>query len=146
MMSQTALDSPRSSRHGQAGEHRSTAPLSDVCLLLRAHAEQRCLNHDVAPFVRKLQQRDHLPEEQLSAALVHLEIIWIKASRRAAETDAAYEDLNAHDVAGKRALSDQARGYHAAVCALRRSLARRVQELLVAPVEDLASEHASCSR
>ena len=141
MTSRTALDPARSSRDARVEQDGAIAPLSDVCLLLRAHAEQRCLNDDVAPIVRKLQERDDLPEEQLSAALVHLEIIWIKASRRAAEADAAYEDLNAHD--SERALSGLARGYHAGVCALRRSLARRVQELLVAPVEELAREHTS---
>ncbi len=143
MTPRMALDPPRSPRYGQDG---AIAPPSDVCLLLRAHAEQRCLNDDVAPIVHKLEQRDGLPEEQLSAAMVHLEIIWIKASRRAAETDAAYEDLNAYEVADERALSGKAHGYHAAVCSLRRSLARRVQELLVVPVEDLAREQAGCSR
>jgi len=142
MTSGMALDRPRSSQHTQERQDVPIAPLTDVCLLLRAHAEQSCLNHDVVPIVRKLQQRDHLTEEELSAALVWLEVVWIKASKRAVETDAAYEDLKAFDVADERALSDTARGYHAAVCTLRRSVAHRVHELLVVPVENLVCEHA----
>ena len=45
------------------------SPPSDVCLLLRAHAEQRWLSLEVGPVLRQLQQRDGLPEEQLGAAL-----------------------------------------------------------------------------
>ena len=69
------------------------SPPSDVCLLLRAHAEQRWLSLEVGPVLRQLQQRDELPEEQLGAALAYLEVLWIEAAQRAAETDAAYAQL-----------------------------------------------------
>ena len=69
------------------------SPPSDVCLLLRAHAEQRWLSLEVGPVLRQLQRRDELPEEQLGAALAYLEVLWIEAAQRAAETDAAYAQL-----------------------------------------------------
>ena len=78
-----------------------TSPPSDVCLLLRAHAEQRWLSLEVGPVLRQLQQRDWLPEEQLGAALAYLEVLWIEASQRAAETDAAYAELEACERAAK---------------------------------------------
>ena len=74
-------------------DHQEISPPSDVCLLLRAHAEQRWLSLEVGPVLRQLQQRDGLPEEQLGAALAYLEVLWIEASQRAAETDAAYAQL-----------------------------------------------------
>ena len=63
------------------------SPPSDICLLLRAHAEQRWLCHEVLPVLRQLERGDSLPEEQLGAALAYLEVLWIEASQRAAETD-----------------------------------------------------------
>ncbi len=77
------------------------SPPSDVCLLLRAHAEQRWLSLEVAPVLHQLRQRDSLPEEQLGAALAYLEVLWIEASQRAAETDAAYAELEASERAAK---------------------------------------------
>lgn len=77
------------------------SPPSDVCLLLRAYAEQRWLSQEVGPVLHQLQQRDSLPEEQLGAALAYLEVLWIEASQRAAETDAAYAQLEACERAAK---------------------------------------------
>ena len=77
------------------------SPPSDVCLLLRAHAEQRWLSLEVTPVLRQLQQPDSLPEEQLGAALAYLEVLWIEASQRAAETDAAYAQLEACERAAR---------------------------------------------
>jgi uncharacterized protein YqcC (DUF446 family) len=111
------------------------SPLSDVCLLLRAHAEHSWLNHEVLPVVHELEQRDTLPEEQLGAAMAYLEVLWIEASQRAAETEAARAELDAIDAAEERTLSGKARGYHAAVGRLRSHLARIVDELLAVPCE-----------
>ena len=69
--------------------------LSDVCLLLRAHAEQGWLNHELLPLLRQLEQGDALAEEELGAALAYLEVLWIEAAQRAAETEAARADLDA---------------------------------------------------
>jgi hypothetical protein len=135
------------------------SPPSDVCLLLRAHAEQRWLSLELSPVLRQLQQRDSLPEEQLGAALAYLEVLWIEASQRAAETDAAYATLMAcertaetdatgtlPDAAiddGGWTLPSKARRYHAAVQTLREVLARHVSTLLAIPSDSPACKHAS---
>jgi hypothetical protein len=123
--------------------HSHPSPLSDVCLLLRAHAEHSWLNHEVMPVVRELQQRDSLPEEHLGAAMAYLEVLWIEASQRAAETEAAHADLEVIDAAGERALSGKARGYHAAVRNVRSHLARVVAQLLAFPCEERTRDFAN---
>lgn len=135
------------------------SPPSDVCLLLRAHAEQRWLSVELSPVLRQLQQRDSLPEEQLGAALAYLEVLWIEASQRAAETDAAYATLMACERAAETDAADtlpdaaiddggwtlpsKARRYHAAVQTLREVLARHVSTLLAIPSDSPACKHAS---
>src|SRR5271154_6807039 len=109
-----------------------SSPLSDVCLLLRAHAEQGWLSHELVPVLRQLEHRDALPEEQLGAALAYLEALWAEAAQRAADTEAAYADLDAIEASANPALSKEARSYHLAVCTLRESLARHVAQLLPA--------------
>jgi len=116
--------------------HAHPSPLSDVCLLLRAHAEHSWLNHEVMPVVYELDHRDSLPEDQLGAAMAYLEVLWIEACQRAAETEAAHADLDAVDAAAERPLSGKARGYHTAVRAVRARLARHVQRLLAIPSEE----------
>jgi hypothetical protein len=123
----------------------SPSPTSDICLLLRAHAEQRWLSHEVVPVLRQLEQRDSLPEEQLGAALAYLEVLWIEASQRAAETDTAYAELQVASLYGEPPLHHKARSYHGAVLNLREAITRHVVQL-VSPVSDARSEdHAgSC--
>jgi hypothetical protein len=111
----------------------SSSPPPDVCLLLRAHAEQHWLSHEIAPVLRQLEQRDFLPEEQLGAALAYLEVLWIEAAGRAAETDAAFAELDTPAGQGDPALSDEARGYHDAVRGLRAAVARHVTQLVSPP-------------
>jgi hypothetical protein len=135
-------------------------PPSDVCLLLRAHAEQRWLNLEVAPLLRQLQQPDFLPQEQLGAALAYLEVLWIDASQRAAETDTVYAQLEASQtttgthtdtdtaapdpsLADDRTLPSYARRYHAAVRTLRTVLGRQVASLLATPNDISTWEHAN---
>jgi hypothetical protein len=123
------------------------SPPSDVCLLLRAHAEQRWLSREVVPVLRDLQQRDSLPEEQLGAALAYLEVIWLEAARRAAETDATYAELDAtlpaEERCGDRALPGKARRYHTAVRTLREIVGRHVAQLVAVPSEAFTHEPAS---
>jgi hypothetical protein len=123
------------------------SPPSDVCLLLRAHAEQRWLSHEVVPVVRELQHRESLPEEQLGAALAYLEVIWLEAARRAAETDATFAELDAtvpaQERACDRALPGKARRYHTAVRTLREIVGRHVTQLIAVPSEAFTHEHAS---
>ncbi len=122
------------------------SPPSDVCLLLRAHAEQRWLSHEVVPVVRELQHRDSLPEEQLGAALAYLEVIWLEAARRAAETDATFAELDAtvpeQERTCDRALPGKARRYHTVVRTLREIVGRHVAQLIAVPSEAFTHEHA----
>jgi hypothetical protein len=70
-------------------EHPHHPNFADVRLLLRAHAEEVWLRRRVLPVVGELEDGTAVPEEQLGAALAYLEVIWLEALRRAAETDAA---------------------------------------------------------
>jgi hypothetical protein len=119
-----------------------TPQTSDICLLLRAHGEQRWLIYELVPVVRQLEQLDSLPEDQLGAALAYLEALWIEARRRAAETDAAHAELEAPG-GGDVSLHEKARRYYAAVRRLRRALDVRVQRLLAAGSEDSDEESSS---
>jgi hypothetical protein len=119
------------------------SPTSDICLLLRAHAEQRWLSHEVLPVLRQLEDRDSLPEEQLGAALAYLEVLWIEASQRAAESDAAYAELQAASLYAEPPLHGKARSYHAAVIRLREAIARHVHKLVAAPSDMRSEGHAS---
>jgi hypothetical protein len=137
-----------------------TSPPSDVCLLLRVHAEQHWLSQEVGPVLRQLRLRDELPEEQLGAALAYLEVLWIEASQRAAETDAAYAEFEACERAAKAdaaradpdaspggdgsggwTLPSKARRYRVAVLTLRDVFGRQVAALLATP--NGSFEHAS---
>jgi hypothetical protein len=112
-----------------------THPPADVCLLLRAHAEQRWLSREVVPVLRQLESVDELPEEQLGAALAYLEVTWLEASRHAAEADAALAALEGAAAGALQTLSEKARRYHAAVRHLREAVGRRVARLIAAPCE-----------
>jgi hypothetical protein len=111
------------------------SPPSEVCLLLRAHAEARWLSHEVVPVLRELEQGASRLDEQLGAALAYLEVLWIEARGRAAETDAALTELDGPGANGDRALHERARRYHAAVRRLRDAIARRVARLIAVPSE-----------
>jgi hypothetical protein len=105
------------------------SPPPDVCLLLRAHAEARWLSAEVVPVLREL-ERDDIPAEQLGAALAYVEVLWIEARSRAAETDAARADLDTVGPHGEQALHSNARRYHVAVRRLRTTIYRRIERLV----------------
>jgi hypothetical protein len=105
----------------------------DVCLLLRAHAESRWLSNELAPVLREIEERDTIADQQLSAALAYLEVLWIEAGARARETEARVE-LDALD-AGEQSLPEKARRYHAAVRRLRDGIERRVNKQLALPAD-----------
>lgn len=100
----------------------------DICLILRAHGEQRWLISEVIPTVRQLEQRHTIAEDQVGAALAYLEVLWLDACQRAAETDAAREQLD-RDAAVDQVLYQKARRYHTTVRRLRAVVARRVSAL-----------------
>ena len=124
------------------------SPPSDVCLLLRAYAEQRWLSREVVPVLRQLETPDELPEEQLGAALAYLEVTWLEAARLAAETDAAFAALDAGVPEAEEALPSKARRYHAAVSFLREACDRHVARLLAASdgEEFFSDRRLSCAR
>ena len=114
-------------------QHPDSAYPADICLLLWAYAEQLWLTSQVVPVLSELEHPATIPEDQLGAALAYLEVLWIGAARRAAQTDAAHAQLDAAATNGDRALHQKARTYHATVRDLRRALSRRVARALAAP-------------
>ena len=114
---------------------------SDIRLLLRCHGEQLWLASQVVPTVRQLEHAESIPDDQLGAALAYLEVLWIDAQRRAAETDAAFVSLLHTDANGDRLLHAEARQYHAAVQALRRTVAGHVESLIGSPAQN-PEEHS----
>jgi hypothetical protein len=101
----------------------------DICVLLRAHGEQRWLFSEVVPVLRQLEQPRTLPEDQRGAAIAYLEVLWLDAQMRAADTDAAHATLEATNPNGDRALHEKAHRYHAAVRRQRTAIARRIATL-----------------
>jgi hypothetical protein len=123
-------------------EHADTSHPPDICLMLRAHAEQRWLIAEVVPVVRALEQPGATPDEQIGAALAYLDVLWVDAHQRAAETDAARRQLQDAGIDGDRALYDKALRYHAAVARLRASVGVRVAALLGLRRDTPAHQHA----
>ena len=72
---------------------------SDICLMLRAHGEHFWLTSHVLPVLRQLEHDGTVPEHELGAALAYLEVLWLDAKCRAAETDAALSNLLATNAA-----------------------------------------------
>ena len=115
----------------------------DICLILRAHGEQRWLISEVVPLVRQLEQPGLIAEDQIGAALAYLEVLWLDACQRAAETDCALEQLSRDSAGADQLLYDKARRYHAAVRRLRSAVARRVATLTGLPGQAPAPQHAN---
>lgn len=113
-------------------------PPLDVSLMLRAHAELRCLSREVIPVLRQVETRDGLPDGQLGAAMAYLEVTWLEARRRAQETDCAHRGLAeaAHDGESQDPddgeLYSGACRYYEAVKVLRAAVASRVKPVLSA--------------
>jgi hypothetical protein len=110
-------------------DHPDTPHPPDICLILRVHGEQRWLISEVVPIVRQLEQPGLICEDEVGAALAYLEVLWIDACQRAAETDAARAALDRAGTDRDRVLCESARRYHAAVRRLRTAVARRVAAL-----------------
>jgi hypothetical protein len=100
----------------------------DICLLLRVHAEQRWLVSKVIPLLRQLDQPGAVAADERGAALSYLEVLWLEAGLRAAETDAAAAKLAPTAHATPTVLTERADRYHAAVRRLRHVVDRRVRE------------------
>jgi hypothetical protein len=135
---------------------------SDICVMLRAHGEQFWLTTQVLPVLERIEERDPFDEEDDGAALAFLEVLWVDARGRAAETDAAFKDMLGSPLSGAPGdafaaptpgaagiygttgwpFQADAQRYHAAVCGLRSELRRRIEPLLAAP-GDHAQERAA---
>lgn len=101
----------------------------DICLLLRAYAEQRWLTSELLPHLADLERPGAIADEQLGAALAYLEVLWLDAGRRATETDAAYTGLDPVVSERCQVLHDRARRYYDAVRRLRSDVDTRVRRL-----------------
>lgn len=115
-------------------DHPLTPDSPEIGLMLRSHAEQMWLTSEVLPVVRQLERPGAVPEAQAGAALAYLEMLWLDARARAAETDAAHEALARAQGRRDRVLCEKARRYHTAVCRLRAATHRRIEALTGIPV------------
>jgi hypothetical protein len=123
-------------------EHSDTSHPQDICVLLRLHAEEYWLTSELLPVLRELEPPCEVPSEQLGAALAYLEVLWIDACTRAAETDAACAALDPVDVQRDHVLYEKTQRYHAAVRRLRHALGHRVA-VCAWPLDDaLEDRHA----
>ena len=119
----------------------------DICLLLRVDAEQRWLVAKVIPLLRQLEQPGAVPPQESGPALAFLEVQWLEAGLRAAETDAAaakLEPASAGEGGALSALTEKAHRYLAAVRRLRHAVDRRVR-LLSTPAPELAAQEPTGS-
>jgi hypothetical protein len=98
---------------------------------------------EVVPVLRQLEQPHSIPEDQRGAALSYLEVLWLDARMRAADTDAAHAKLTAIQSHDGLALFEKAQHYHAAVRRQRRTLDRRISRLAWSQDQTDAHEHAS---
>jgi hypothetical protein len=101
---------------------------NEICLMLRAHAEQGWLEHEVLPVVLELHAMDLAPQSEQAPALAYLEAVWSEAKRRAAATDTS--DARLQPIAQGSSLRGRAHRYHGCVCDLREKLAAHVDRLL----------------
>ena len=101
----------------------------DICLMLRVHGEQRWLVSKVVPLLRQLERPGAISADEEGAALAYLEVLWLEAGLRAAETDAAAARLDAAGRFDPSVLTERAARYHAAVRRLRHAIDRRVRKL-----------------
>ncbi len=121
----------------------ATSHPPDICLLLRAHGEQRWLISEVVPVLRQLEQPHAIPDDQRAAALAYLEVLWIDAYLRACDTDAAAEHFHTSEPGRDPVLHAKAHRYHAAVRRQRNSIARRIARLTPPSASFVLHQHAS---
>ena len=125
--------------------HTANVPdTTDICLLLRAHAEQSWLLTRVLPLVRALERPDAIEPEEQGSALAYLEVLWLEAGLRAAATVAAAEALAADAAQRGTVIAGKARRYEAAIRRMRGNVDGRVRRL-TRPAEGVAAQEASGS-
>lgn len=120
----------------------TSLPPFDVCLLLRADAEQAWLHREVIPVLRELEARRGSTEED-SPALAYLEAMWSEATIRARATDTAHCELRGAGDDREDPLAGFAARYHAAVRVLRELVAVRVTTLVQPLAESDSADYAT---
>ena len=130
----------RAARHGHRNgndpnAHAIPATVDvDVCLLLRAHAESALAEQRAdARCCASSSSATSIPDEQLGAALAYLEVLWIEACARAAETDAARVELDALGGARPGAARRRPAATTPPCAACATAIERRVCRLLAVP-------------
>ncbi|MGN6371743.1 MAG: hypothetical protein ACTHM1_01955 [Solirubrobacteraceae bacterium] len=121
----------------------ASLPPFDVCLLLRADAEQAWLHREVIPVLRELEARKGSTDEDSGAALAYLEAMWSEARVRAHATDTAHGELRGMQDDGEGLLPGAAARYHTAVRVLRELIASRVSRLVQSPAESERADYSS---
>ena len=124
---------------------------SDICVLLRAHGEQRWLTSQVLPVLAQVESPESIPSEQLAAAYAYLEVLWLEAGTRAVDTDTALADMLGPERPGEgaaitereRLLRWKALRYHATVRALRSDIDARVRAVIAVPDGRSRQQHAT---
>lgn len=101
----------------------------DICLLLRAYAEQKWLTTELGPLLDDLERGGVVREDELGAALAYLEVMWVDACVRARGTDAAHASLDPAASERCRVLHERAARYYDAVRRQRAELGARVRRL-----------------
>jgi hypothetical protein len=102
---------------------------AEVRLLLRAHAEASWLTNRVLPVVRELEREASRPRRYRGTTLAYLDVLWVEACGRSAETDGARVELD-RPRRSSDALHERARRYHAAVRRVRAQTGARVKRLI----------------
>jgi hypothetical protein len=115
----------------------------DITLLLRVYGEQRWLLREVLPVLREAERPGAISEDDLSAAMAYLEMLWSQALRLAKETDSAAGVLDPSDARCSQVLVGKAQRYHAAIGRLRVGMSTRVQHLTAPIAPALPHQHAS---
>ena len=124
---------------------------SDICVLLRAYGEQRWLTSQVLPVLTHVERPESIPPEQLAAAFAYLEVLWLEAGARAADTDTALAAMLGGERSGERVtLSERERllrwkalRYHATVRSLRGHIDVRVRRAMALPDGLSHQQHAT---
>jgi hypothetical protein len=111
----------------------AASPHPEVCLLLRADAEMRCLSREVLPSLRELERAGDSGVDAPGVASAYLEVLWIEAQERASATEAAFADaVGSADAsaASPDDLLEEAERLHTAVSMLRKTVTRRIARVL----------------
>ena len=127
---------------------RAASPDPEVCLMLRADAEMRCLSRQVIPALCEAERTEGVRDDALGAAIAYLEVLWMEAQGRASATEAAFaEAIGSASAAGSSAddLCGKAQRFHTAVSMLRKTVTERIARVL-SPASERSVEGVHIAR